>query len=107
MSLNASTVFPRELSESDCPHRGEQQFYSPAGNALSCSLAHLDVHTFGQRRTKPSHCEAGSCFVSLSLFFTFSVGMCGLWVSEAAGLCTKQEKTAFPWDKDQIQTIWF
>ncbi|KAF4796027.1 hypothetical protein TURU_086594 [Turdus rufiventris] len=23
--------FSRELSESDCPHRGEQQFYSPAG----------------------------------------------------------------------------
>lgn len=41
VSLNASTVFPREFSESGCPHRGEQQSHSPADNDLCCSLAHV------------------------------------------------------------------
>lgn len=40
-------------------------------------------------------------------FFTFPVGVCGLWVSEAAVFCVEQQQTAFPWDKEQTPTIWF
>lgn len=106
MSLNAFTVFlgswvnPAALTGGNSSPISKQV-------TLSALLARVQRSMLSAREEQNPLTERQSTVFFLSLFFTFPVGMCRLWVSEAAVLCAKQQQTAFPWDKGQTQTIQF